>query len=252
MKLFLGALLALMGVCFGGGVKDLDAGVRIMIDDMHVLDHLFDRYGGGYKRFLTTIFTGQVNNKPLRVAVFYADLVAQNMTTEDFRISGKNVPTFVCMGILKSLKELAKSRQQKSFCLRHDAFNNAQLLRLSASVVFKKHSFSLEVWQDVAFADGYPDTIHQSYVFKPNPKGFLLDAYLYEEYGGIEGEDPDTGEAFRIQPGKNIYYSQARDKQSIFLSSINDALLNKLREQCYKSKHCKRTELQKVLFHAKS
>ncbi len=211
-----------------------------MIDDMHVLDPLVDRYGSGYKRFLTTIFTGQVNNKPLRVAVFYVDLVTANMTTRDFRISGKNVPTFVCMGILK--------RQQKSFCLRHDAFNNAQLLRLSASVVFKKHSFSLEVWQDVAFADGYPDTIHQSYVFKPNPKGFLLDAYLYEEYGGIEGEDLDTGEAFRIQPGKNIYYSQARDKQSIFLSSINDALLHKLREQCYKSKHCKETELQKVLF----
>ncbi len=85
----------------------------------------------------------------------------------------------------------------------------------------------------------------ESFVFKPSSKGFLLDAYVYEEYGGIEGEDPDTGEVFRIQPGKNIYYSQARDKQNIFLSSINDALLHKLKEQCYKSKHCKETEWQK-------
>lgn len=154
--------------------------------------------GFRYSRFLTTIFAGQVDNRPLRVAVFYEDLVTQNMTTEDFEISGKNVPTFICAGILKSPKELDKSTQQKSFCLRRDAFNNAQFLSLTASVVFKKHRFSLEVWQDLASEDGYPDTIHESFVFKPSSKGFLLDAYVYEEGGGIEGEDPDTGEVFRI------------------------------------------------------
>ncbi|WP_162983257.1 hypothetical protein [Helicobacter mehlei] len=83
------------------------------------------------------------------------------MTTKDLRVSGKNVPTFICAGILKSWKELDKSTQQKSFYLHRNAFNDAQFLSLTASVVFKKHRFSLEVWQSLAVADGYPDTIHR-------------------------------------------------------------------------------------------